>query len=109
MLSVVNNIICWVKRINEPKFQVKDKVRVMIFNSKRPPKITTATVKRVLAKENYTVPEDWEYRNSHYKMPFTCDKGHSHMTTWNAWRGGVRCRSCSYEKIHGKPYNSSLE
>jgi hypothetical protein len=57
-------------------------------------KKTIEFIRTILAKEGYTVLST-EYINAHSKLLVECPKGHRYYVTWNNWRNGKRCPSCT--------------
>ncbi|KKM90327.1 hypothetical protein LCGC14_1239770 [marine sediment metagenome] len=51
-------------------------------------------VKEQFEKEGYELLSK-EYVNNHTKLGYICSEGHNHATTWNKFKGGVRCPHCS--------------
>lgn len=57
-------------------------------------KKTIDLIKNVVAEEKYTILST-KYINAHSKLYVECPKGHRYYVTWNNWRNGRRCSSCT--------------
>lgn len=57
-------------------------------------KKTIGPLKIILAAEKYTMLST-KYINAHSKLYVECPNGHRYYVTWNNWRNGKRCPSCT--------------
>lgn len=55
--------------------------------------VTPKQVKDAFKAEGYTLETPYRWQNTQ-KLRYTCDKGHSHETTWAYFQDGNRCPTC---------------
>ena len=56
-------------------------------------------IKNSMEKEGFKILSSCkDYKiSSKSKIKFSCSKGHTHSVTWEAWKGGARCKYCLLE------------